>query len=140
MANIAVLVDVEQGHIFSTLSLARKLKARGHRVYYLGVADVEELIRKQGMEFRPFLQDLMPRGSAARLRREFVERHGTTRRFDEKQFFYFTPLLQGKMLDSIVQEIKPAVVLLTCHRYFEAIVIRYKYNAPVVLLNPIGKK
>ena len=136
MANIAVLVDVEQGHIFSTLSLARKLKARGHRVYYLGVADVEELIRKQGMEFRPFLQDLMPRGSAAGLRLASVEGHGTTRRFNEKQFFYFTPLLQGKMLDSIMQEIKPAVVLLTCHRYFEAIVIRYKYNMPVVLLNP----
>jgi zeaxanthin glucosyltransferase len=137
MANITILVDTEQGHIFSTLSLARKLKARGHGVYYLGVADVEEMIRKQGMEFRPVLQDLMPLGSAAKLRTQFVEKSGPMEIFDEKQFFYFAPLLHGKMLDGIVQEIEPAVMLLTCHRYFEAIAIRYKYNLPVVLLNPI---
>jgi hypothetical protein len=97
MARIAFLVDIEQGHIFSTFSLARKLKMRGLEIFYLGVADVEEMIRKQGMEFRPLLQDLMPLGSVAKLRAEYLkdqQRH-------EKILFYIKPMLQGTMLDSI---------------------------------------
>lgn len=136
MANIAFLIDIEQGHIISTFSLARKLKARGHEVYYLGLADTEEMIRKQGMEFRPFLQDLMPLGSAAKVRAQYLKDEQHTRDFNEKHLFYLRPLLQGQMLDSIIQEIKPAVVLVTS-RFFEAIAIRYKYNLPVVLLNPM---
>ena len=136
MANIAFLIDIEQGHIFSTLSLARKLKAQGHRVYYLGLADMEEMILKQGMEFRPFLQDLMPRGSTAKLRAQYLENEQLGRTYDKRHFFYLERLLHGQMLDSIVQEISPAVILVT-GRFFEAIAIRYKYNVPVVLLNPM---
>ena len=134
MARIAFLIDVEQGHIFSTFSLARKLKARGHEVYYLGVADVEAMIRKQGMEFRQLLQDLMPLGATAKLRAEYLkdqQRH-------EKVLFYIKPLLQGTMLDSVLEEIKPDVVLIGS--FFEAIAVRYKYNVPVVMLNPTIRK
>ena len=134
MASIAFLIDIELGHILPTFSLARKLTARGHKVYYLGLADMEEMIRKQGMEFRPFLQDLMPLGSAATLRAQYLKDEQLTRDFDEKHLF-LKLLLQGKMLDSIVQEIRPDVVLVT-GRFFEATAIRYKYNVPVVLLTP----
>jgi MGT family glycosyltransferase len=134
MARIAFLVDIEQGHIFSTFSLARKLKARGHEVFYLGVADVEEMIRKQGMEFRPLLQDLMPLGATAKLRAEYLkdqQRH-------EKILFYIKPMLQGTMLDSIVEEIRPDVIIIGS--FFEALAIRYKYNVPVVMWNPTIRK
>jgi len=134
MARIAFLVDIEQGHIFSTFSLARKLKMRGHEVFYLGVADVEEMIRKQGMEFRPLLQDLMPLGAAAKLRAEYLkdqQRH-------EKILFYIKPMLKGTMLDSIVEEIRPDVIIIGS--FFEAIAIRYKYNVPVVMWNPTIRK
>jgi MGT family glycosyltransferase len=134
MARIAFLVDIEQGHIFSTFSLARKLKMRGHEIFYLGVADVEEMIRKQGMEFRPLLQDLMPLGSVAKLRAEYLkdqQRH-------EKILFYIKPMLQGTMLDSIFEEIRPDVVIIGS--FFEAIAIRYKYNMPVVMWNPTIRK
>ena len=134
MARIAFLVDIEQGHILSTFSLARKLKVRGHEVFYLGVADVEQMIRKQGMDFRPLLQDLMPLGSAAKLRAEYLkdqQRH-------EKIFFYIKPLLQGTMLDSIVEEVRPDVIVIGS--FFEAIAIRYKYNIPVVMWNPTIRK
>ena len=136
MASIAFLIDIEQGHIFSTMSLARKLKARGHRVYYLGLADMAEMIQQQGMEFRPFLEDVMPLGATAKLREQYLKNEQLGRTFDRKHFFYFQPLLQGRMLNSIVEEIKPDVVLVTS-RFFEAIAIRYKYNVPVVLLNPM---
>ena len=134
MARIAFLVDVEQGHIFSTFSLARKLKNRGHEVFYLGVADVEEMIRKQGMEFRPLLKDLMPLGAVAKLRAEYLkdqQRH-------EKILFYIKPMLEGTMLDSVVKEIRPDVIIIGS--FFEAIAIRYKYNVPVVMWNPTIRK
>lgn len=134
MARIAFLIDIEHGHILSTFSLARKLKARGHEVYYLGVADMEEMIRKQGMEFRPFLQDLMPLGSAAKLRAEYVK----DPQHNEKALFYIKPLLQGRMLDKIVEEIRPDVMLIAS--FFEAIAVRYKYNLPVVMFNTAIRK
>lgn len=129
MARIAFLVDIEPGHVFCTFSLARKLKARGHEVYYLGVADMEEMVRKQRMEFRPFLQDLMPLGSTAKLRAEYVK----DQQRNENALFYVKPLLDGRMLDGIFEEIRPDVVLIAS--FFEAIAIRYKYNVPVVMLN-----
>lgn len=134
MARITFLVDIEQGHILSTFSLARKLKARGHEVFYLGVADVEEMICKQGMEFRPLLQDLVPLGSAAKMRADYLK----DQQRNEKIFFYIKPLLQGTMLDNIIAEIKPDLILIGS--FFEAIAIRYKYNVPVVLLNPTLRK
>jgi zeaxanthin glucosyltransferase len=134
MARVAFLVDIEQGHILSTFSLARKLKGRGHEVYYLGVADVEAMIRKQGMEFRPLLQDLMPLGSVAKLRAEYLQ----DQQRPEKIFFYIRPLLQGSMLDSVFAELKPDVVVIGS--FFEAIAVRYKYNVPVVMWNPTIRK
>lgn len=134
MARIAFLIDIEQGHIISTFSLARKLRARGHEVYYLGVADVEEMIRKQGMEFRPLLQDLVPLGSAAKMREDYLK----DQQSNDKIFFYIKPLLQGTMLDSVVAEIKPDVMLIGS--FFEALAIRYKYHVPVVMLNPTLRK
>jgi zeaxanthin glucosyltransferase len=134
MARIAFLIDIEQGHILSTFSLARKLKARGHEVYYLGIPDVEEMIRKQGMEFRPLLQDLVPRGSVAKMRADYLK----DQQSHEKIFFYIKPLLQGTMLDGVLGEIKPDVILIGS--FFEAIAIRYKYHVPVVMLNSTIRK
>jgi len=134
MATIAFLIDIEQGHILSTFNLARKLKARGHEVYYLGVADVEEMIRKQGMEFRPILQDLMPLGSVAKRRAEYLK----DQQHPEKMFFFIKPLLQGTMLNSIIAEIKPDVIVIGS--FFEAIAVRFKYNVPVVMWNPSLRK
>jgi zeaxanthin glucosyltransferase len=134
MARIAFLVDIEQGHIFSTFSLARKLKARGHEVFYLGVADVEEMIRKQGMDFRPVLHDLMPPGSVAKLRADYLK----DQQRPEKIFFYIKPLLDGTMLDGVVDEIRPDVIIIGS--FFEALAVRYRYNLPVVMWNPTIRK
>lgn len=133
MAAIAILVDIEYGHIFPTFRLAKKLMMRGHSVYYLGLADTELLIRREGMQFRPLMKDLIPEGFFEQLRAQGIETGKKVRTLVEKS--YFAPLLQGKMLDTLMQEIKPSAVLMTCHQYFEALAVRYKYNVPVILLN-----
>src|SRR6185503_7454180 len=67
MAVIAIPVDTEQGHIFPTFRLAKKLLARGHQIYYIGLAEVEDAIRKQGFEFRRILEGVTPAGLMTQL-------------------------------------------------------------------------
>jgi zeaxanthin glucosyltransferase len=135
MANIGVVVDIEPGHIFPTFCLARKLVARGHRVCYLVMPGMEDLIRSQGLEFRTIMQDLIPPGFLAELRTMSVEKGVPIRTLIEER--YFGPLLQGKVFDSVLKEIKPAVILINSLHYFEAVAIRYKYNLPILLLTTI---
>src|SRR5262249_44158087 len=52
----------ETGHYTGTFRLARALRARGHRIVYLGFADFESLVREQGFEFVSFAEALLPHG------------------------------------------------------------------------------
>jgi len=57
MATIALFPFPAYGHLNPTLKLARALKQAGHRVCYLGLADFEDYIRSQGLEFIPILEN-----------------------------------------------------------------------------------
>jgi zeaxanthin glucosyltransferase len=46
-----------------TFALARRLEARGHRVIYLCIPDVEDRILDQGLEFRPAFSKVFPKGA-----------------------------------------------------------------------------
>lgn len=54
----------EQGHHASTFHLAKTLQSRGHRVVYFGLADFEQIVKRQGFEFVPFATNLLPTGYA----------------------------------------------------------------------------
>ena len=56
----------ETGHYTGTFRLASALRARGHRVVYLGLADFEDLVTSRGFEFVAFAADLLPRGYVAK--------------------------------------------------------------------------
>lgn len=62
MGTIVFAPYPETGHLNPTFQIARKLKARGHRVCYLGVPDFEEPVLRQGFEFVPILAELFPKG------------------------------------------------------------------------------
>jgi zeaxanthin glucosyltransferase len=51
------------GHIHPFAALGRELMARGHRVTFFQMADLEEKIRSEGLEFRAVGQDDFPPGS-----------------------------------------------------------------------------
>jgi UDP:flavonoid glycosyltransferase YjiC (YdhE family) len=55
MATIMIFPFPAYGHLNPTLKLARALKQAGHRVCYLGLADFEEYVLSQGLEFIPIL-------------------------------------------------------------------------------------
>jgi len=62
MANIIFSILPEIGHINASLKIAKSLKSRGHQVYYLQLAEYEEYIRAQGLEFIPLLERKFPKG------------------------------------------------------------------------------
>jgi UDP:flavonoid glycosyltransferase YjiC (YdhE family) len=62
MARIAFFPFAEIGHTNATFGLARRLRARGHDVIYLSLADVQDHVRAQGWEFIPFFEDVFPKG------------------------------------------------------------------------------
>jgi MGT family glycosyltransferase len=54
----------EAGHLYATVALAEKLRARGHEVSYLATPDFENRVRSRGFEFVPVLSHLFPEGFA----------------------------------------------------------------------------
>lgn len=55
----------ESGHLNPTFKLAKALRARGHDVRYLAVADVAPLIEAQGFSVEVLLPELFPKGFLA---------------------------------------------------------------------------
>jgi MGT family glycosyltransferase len=51
------------GHLNSMTALARKLQSRGHEVVFIGVPDIEPVIRAADLEFVPYCESEYPAGS-----------------------------------------------------------------------------
>jgi zeaxanthin glucosyltransferase len=64
------------GHIHPLCALGRVLKARGHRVTFLQLPDLEEKIRSEGIEFRPIGDGDFPKGSLPHWLDELGRRRG----------------------------------------------------------------
>lgn len=144
MANIAFVIDHEEGHLLPTFKLATRLAGRGHRVRYLGLADAEELVRRQGLEFSTVLADVFPRGSTRTLRT-------LTRGVDPKDETgpihgilgaggfsddYLISLIRGRDLEEAVRDLQPDLFLVNSHSVLHALILHYRFRLPVVLLTP----
>jgi zeaxanthin glucosyltransferase len=136
MATIAILIDFYEGHIFPTFRLARALRAGGHRVCYLGIADTAESVRTQGFEFIEIFSDTMPAGSARRLRALAGRDIGNYKLMQAAQESYFDSLVSGKLFEELIADLRPDVMLVLSFFTVEALVIQYRYGIPVVLLTP----
>jgi len=54
------------GHMYPMTTLARKVRQRGHEVFFLGIPDAEPMVRAAGLEFYPYGAALFPAGDMAR--------------------------------------------------------------------------
>jgi zeaxanthin glucosyltransferase len=54
------------GHLNPMIALARKLQSRGHEVVFIGVPDIESVVRAAGLEFVLFCENEHPLGSVAK--------------------------------------------------------------------------
>lgn len=63
LATIVLMPFHWAANMNSIFALARKLRDRGHRIYYLCIPDSEERIRSQGFEFIPIFSRVLPKGT-----------------------------------------------------------------------------
>ena len=136
MANIAILIDFCEGHIFPTFRIAKGLRARGHNVCYLGVPDTADVVRAQGFDFIDVFSDVMPEGSAQRLRMQVGQDFGNQKLMNVSQNLYFGPLVCGDTVSRALARLQPDVMLVLSFFTAEALAIRYRYGIPVVMLTP----
>jgi zeaxanthin glucosyltransferase len=66
MKHFGIISPPVPGHIHPFAALGRELQARGHRVTYLGMADLEEKIASESLAFAPVGSTDHPRGSLPR--------------------------------------------------------------------------
>jgi UDP:flavonoid glycosyltransferase YjiC (YdhE family) len=62
MSVIVFIPFPETGHLNASLRLAKSLKSRGHKIYYLGLADFEESVKAQHLCFIPVFERAFPKG------------------------------------------------------------------------------
>lgn len=161
MATIAFMLDYEEGHLLPTFKLARQLRERGHNVYYLGLADGGDFVRRQGFDFIPILEHVFPRGTMQTLRdfhwtashspeatngangngagkpdpKEWYQKDG-----DEGQILlyerYLGALVRGESLDGVIRTLQPDLLILNTFLAANALVLHYRYRIPILLLTP----
>ena len=64
------------GHLNPMTALARKLQSRGHEVVFIGVPDIEPIVRAAGLDFVSFCENEYPPGSVAKRWSGVANLHG----------------------------------------------------------------
>jgi zeaxanthin glucosyltransferase len=64
------------GHLNPMTALARKMQSRGNEVVFIGVPDIEPVVRAANLEFAPFCEKEFPPGSVAKSWGAVANRHG----------------------------------------------------------------
>lgn len=139
---IAFAMLSETGHYTGTFRLARSLRARGHRVVYVGIADFEQLVSAQGFEFIPFASDLLPVGYVQKFAASQSEPpRGVLRRWrkrwsDEQIFAAYLRRIEDGRLDKCLLSCRPDLLL--CDTFVWYIAIRaLRLGIPTVSISII---
>ncbi len=118
MSTILAPLDSEDAHTIALLGLLKLLKARGHRVCCLGPPKVQDLVRRENVEFIAF-----------RVSREALFDKITGLLVGDE--WELRLLLQGAV-DEIITQLNPDLVLVNSQRYVEGLVIYYRYRLPII--------
>jgi MGT family glycosyltransferase len=114
------------GHLNSMLALARKMRMRGNDIIFIGIPDVEPLVRAAGLEFASFGEEELPVGSSSQILAPVAKLYGpdATRWTIEgagRAMFQ----LASQHLPRIIAEVGVgALVIDTIHMYLEVIALR----------------
>src|ERR1700751_3648202 len=111
------------GHLNPMTALARKLKSRGHEVVFIGVPDIEPVVRAAGLDFVPFGENEYPPGSIAKRWGGVAKLHGLdVVRYSIREL---TPGLIKAALEhlpgTIVETGVNALILDTAYRFIEIV-------------------
>jgi zeaxanthin glucosyltransferase len=111
------------GHLNPMTALARKLQSRGHEVVFIGVPDIESVVRAADLEFVPFCEREYPLGTVANTWSAVANLHGldvlryTCRKLTPGLVKAALEHLPGKIAESGVD----SLVLDTAYRFLEIV-------------------
>jgi zeaxanthin glucosyltransferase len=111
------------GHLNPMAALARKLQSRGHEVVFIGVPDIERVVRAADLDFALFCENEFPPGSVAKNYGGVANLHGldvlryTARELTPGLVKAALEHLPGKIAESGVN----ALVLDTAYRFLELV-------------------
>lgn len=120
------------GHLNSMSALARKLRARGHEVVFIGIPDIGPAIRAADLTFIPYCENEFPAGSLDQYLAPISKLQG----LEAVQYTnsHLTPALAKAAFEHLSQLIKDigveALVIDTLHRFLE--LIPMSLNIPCV--------
>ncbi len=125
MANIGVLLDLDQGHIYPALGIAKKLTNLGHETILLGIPDVETYVREYGFQFHSIFEKVYPKG--------FLEVHRQMQRFSIEANGiqkitarpHINSILNGE-LPSTIAKLDLDLLIVTHSLCLETLVLYYK--------------
>jgi zeaxanthin glucosyltransferase len=111
------------GHLNPMTALARKLQTRGHDVVFIGVPDIESVVRAADLEFVPFCENEYPLGTVAKTWGAVANLHGLdVLRYTCRKL---TPGLVRSALEHLPEKIAESgvdsLVLDTAYRYLELV-------------------
>jgi zeaxanthin glucosyltransferase len=111
------------GHLNPMTALARKLQSRGHDVVFIGVPDIESVVRAADLEFVPFCENEYPLGTVAKTWGAVANLHGLdVLRYTSRKL---TPGLVRSALEHLPEKIAESgvdsLVLDTAYRYLELV-------------------
>jgi zeaxanthin glucosyltransferase len=111
------------GHLNPMAALARKLQSRGHEVVFIGVPDVEPVVRAADLDFVPFCENEHPAGSVTERWARIANLHGLdVVRYTSREL---TPSLVRAALEHLPGKIAKtglnALVLDTLYRFLELV-------------------
>jgi zeaxanthin glucosyltransferase len=111
------------GHLNPMIALARKLQSRGHEVVFIGVPDIEPVVRAAGLDFVPFCENEYPPGSIAKKWGGVAKLHGldviryTVRELTPGLIKSALEYLPGKIAETGVN----ALIFDTAYRFLELV-------------------
>ncbi|MCY1022984.1 glycosyltransferase [Pyxidicoccus sp. MSG2] len=126
------------GHVNPTLRLAKTLRARGHRVVYCSLPDVEAALQAEGFEFLPVFGDIFPKGLLAELTSNASQLRGRElRRLVRDHVRRRNALLQAALdgeYDRLLEALRPDLVLCD-DRVIDLPIVCHGHRVPVARLN-----
>lgn len=130
MASLLLVTNGLPGMLYSSIELARRLQATGHRVVYCTVEDARDRVTRSGITFRPlpstgwqaFVDEDRRHGFPRRLLRLAARRRAAV------------DALSAAPFDRLLQEIDPDLVLLDGELH-EQVIIACSAGRDVALLN-----
>jgi len=122
---------MDKGHVLPTIGFCRSLIKGGYEVVYVGIDDYRETITAYGFTYISIFEEFYPSGYVATQTGE--KKHEKAQLHQKKP--HIAALLDGA-LDRIIEDVRPAMLIVSAFLSLEALLLRYRYMLFTAIFTP----